>query len=224
MIEPKRRAPTRALIFDFDGLILDTETPEFQAWTEIYEDHGVQLDFETWAVCIGTAGTFDPYDELERRLGGPIDRGSIRTRRRRRNQELLDVESVRPGVLDYVTEARERGMRLAVASSSPLSWVGGHLERLGIMSLFDHVRTADDVRQVKPDPELYLTALAALGVEAGEAIALEDSPNGVLAAKRAGLYCVAVPNALTRRLTFEHADLRVDSLGDLPLQRLLNSV
>jgi HAD superfamily hydrolase (TIGR01509 family) len=115
-------------------------------------------------------------------------------------------------------------MRLAVASSSPRSWVGGHLERLGIIDHFDHLRCADDVRQVKPDPELYLAALAALGVAAHEAIALEDSPNGVLAAKRAGLFCVAVPNSLTRQMPLDHADRLVDSLADLPLQDLVDSI
>jgi HAD superfamily hydrolase (TIGR01509 family) len=222
MTSQSSRSRTRAIVFDFDGLILDTETPEFRSWGEMYEEHGAELDFETWAVCIGTGDVFDPYAELERRLGRPIDRDVIRQRRRQRNQELLGAETIRPGVLDYLTEARRRGLRLAVASSSSREWVGGHLERLGILDRFDHLRTSDDVRQVKPDPELYLSALTALGVAGDEAIALEDSPNGVLAAKRAGLFCVAVPNALTRRLSFEHADLTVGSLADLPLATLLD--
>jgi HAD superfamily hydrolase (TIGR01509 family) len=214
----------RALIFDFDGLILDTEGPEFQSWIEIYEVHGARLDFAVWASTIGTLSSFDAHDELERQVGSSLDRESIRARRRQRNQELLAAETVRPGILDYVSQARQRGMRLAVASSSPRSWVGGHLERLGIIDRFDHLRCADDVRQVKPDPELYLSALAALGVAADEAIAIEDSPNGVLAAKRAGLFCVAVPNALTRQLVMDHADLLVDSLANLPLQVLIDSI
>jgi HAD superfamily hydrolase (TIGR01509 family) len=213
----------RALIFDFDGLILDTEGPEFQSWIEIYQYHGARLEFAVWAATIGTASTFDAYAELERQVGRPLDRAAIRAHRRQRNEELFAAEAVRPGVLDYVREARERGLGLAVASSSPRSWVGGHLERLGIINHFDHLRCADDVQLVKPDPELYLSAIDALGVAANEAIALEDSPNGILAAKRAGLYCVAVPNPLTRQLPLDLADLRVESLADLPLQRLLDA-
>jgi HAD superfamily hydrolase (TIGR01509 family) len=211
----------RALVFDFDGLILDTEGPELQSWSEIYEDHGATLAFDLWATTIGTASTFDPHAELERQLGRSLDRDQIRARRRQRNQELISAEEVRPGVLEYVRTARERGFGLAVASSSPRSWVGGHLARLGIASHFDYLRCADDVRLVKPDPELYLSAIAALGVAANEAIAIEDSPNGILGAKRAGLFCVAVPNPITRQLPLNLADVRVDSLADLPLDRLL---
>src|ERR1700694_5287410 len=133
----------RALIFDFDGLILDTEGPEFQAWSEIYVEHGVCLDLETWAVCIGTGNVFDPHGELERRVGAALDRDAVRARRRLRNQDLLSAETVRPGILEYVAEARDRGMGLAVASSSSYDWVGGHLDRLGILGLFDHIRCSD---------------------------------------------------------------------------------
>jgi HAD superfamily hydrolase (TIGR01509 family) len=211
----------RALIFDFDGLILDTEGPEFQSWSEVYAAHGVALDLESWASCIGTIGGFEPFGELEARLGRPIDREAIREQRRRRNQELLTAERVRPGIESYLDSANRLGLRVGVASSSPRSWVAGHLERLGLLDRFHCLRTADDVRTVKPDPELYLAATSALGVEPAAAIAIEDSPNGALAAKRAGLVCVAVPNALTRQLDLAHADLRLDSLADVSLEELL---
>ncbi|HVC33743.1 MAG TPA: HAD family hydrolase [Chloroflexota bacterium] len=211
----------KALVFDFDGLILDTEGPEFTTWQEIYASHGCELGLATWAVTIGTVGAFDPYAELERQLGQTIDRDAVREQRRRRNAELLRREQVRPGVGDYLAGARQRGLKLAIASSSPRSWVAGHLERLGLIARFDCLTCADDVERVKPEPELYRVALATLGVPANEAVALEDSPNGILAAKRAGLFCVAVPNALTRQLPLDQADLRVDSLAELPLEVLL---
>jgi len=213
--------PIRSLIFDFDGLILDTEGPEFQTWSEIYAEHGRELDFDLWATCIGTAEVFDPYAELERQLGQPIDREAVRKRRRARNQELLARLGPRPGVVDYLAEARERGMGLAVASSSPRSWVAGHLETLGLLDSFHALACADDVPTVKPDPALYLKALERLGVGADEAMAFEDSPNGTLAAKRAGLLCVAIPNDLTRRLSLDHADRVLTSLAELPLADLL---
>jgi HAD superfamily hydrolase (TIGR01509 family) len=211
----------RALVFDFDGLILDTEGPEFQSWQEIYAANGCTLTFSKWALGIGTLNGFDPYADLEAQLGRPIDRGAVRTERRRRFAELIAGEPVRPGVEDYLAQARRLGLKLAIASSSPREWVTGHLSRLQLIDQFDCLRCADDVRQVKPDPELYQSALVALRAEANEAVALEDSPNGILAAKRAGLYCVAVPNALTRQLSLDHADLTMSSLEDLPLERLL---
>ncbi len=220
-----RSDPSRsiqALIFDFDGLILDTEGPEFRTWQEIYRAHGAELSLSTYAVAIGTLNAFDPYAELERQLGRPIDREAVREERRRRTGELIEREPIRPGVETYLLDARQLGMKLGVASSSPRHWVAGHLDRLGLTPRFDCVKSADDVRRVKPEPELYLAALDALGVLPERAVALEDSPNGILAAKRAGLRCVAVPNELTRQLPLERADLRLDSLAEMSLTRLLD--
>jgi HAD superfamily hydrolase (TIGR01509 family) len=128
---------------------------------------------------------------------------------------------VRPGVLDYIAEGRRLGLKVGVASSSPRSWVAGHLTRLGIVDLFDCLCTSEDVVTVKPDPALYLLALARLGASADESIAFEDSPNGILAAKRAGLFCVAVPNPLTSQLPLDLADVRLNSMTDMPLSELL---
>jgi len=211
----------RALIFDFDGLILDTEGPEFQSWQEIYRAQGADLTLSTYAVAIGTLDAFDPYAELERQLGRPIDRETIREERRRRNVELLECEPIRPGVESYLHDARRFGFKLGVASSSPRHWVAGHLDRLGLISRFDCLRCSDDVARVKPEPELYLSALGALGVAPEQAVALEDSPNGILAAKRAGMFCVAVPNGLTRQLPLDRADFRIDSLAEMSLEQLL---
>jgi HAD superfamily hydrolase (TIGR01509 family) len=210
-----------ALIFDFDGLIIDTESPEFQTWLEIFRAHGVELDLATWAVGIGTLSTLDPYAELERRVGHPIDRAEVRAWRKRRHAELLALEPVRPGVLDYIAEGRRLGMGIGVASSSPRSWVADHLTRLGIIQLFDSLSTSEDVVTVKPDPALYLVALGELNAAVNESIAFEDSPNGILAAKRAGLYCVAVPNPLTGQLPLDLADRRLHSMADVPLTEIL---
>ncbi|MGH2458018.1 MAG: HAD family hydrolase, partial [Chloroflexota bacterium] len=204
--------------------ILDTEGPEFRTWQEIYRAHGAELTLATYAVAIGTLNAFDAFAELERQLGRPIDRDALRRTRRQRNDELLAGEPIRPGVEDYLRDATALGLKLGVASSSPRWWVAGHLDRLGLISRFDCLKSADDVAVVKPEPELYLSALRALGVWPDQAIALEDSPNGILAAKRAGLYCVAVPNDLTKQLPLDRADLRLDSLADLSLARLLATV
>ena len=99
----------------------------------------------------------------------------------------------------------------------------GHLAERGLLHHFDTIRTGDEVEHTKPDPALYRLATADLGVEPARAVALEDSPNGVAAAKRAGMFCVVVPNALTRQLDLEAADLRVGSLANLPLTELLET-
>jgi HAD superfamily hydrolase (TIGR01509 family) len=211
----------RLLVFDFDGLILDTEEPVYDAWQEIYDEHGHALAFDKWATCIGTADTFDPCGDLEALLNRRLDAEALRLRHRTRTDELIAARAVLPGVREYLAEAQQLGITLGVASSSSRRWVEGHLRRLGLREAFAVVRCSDDVPRVKPDPALYLAVLDATGIPASEAVALEDSPNGALAAKRAGLTCVAVPNPLTARLDLGHADLCLTSLADVTLSALL---
>lgn len=215
----------RALIFDFDGLILDTEVPDLQSWQEVYRAHGCEFPASLWAHNVGTASDpFDPYEYLERQLGRPVDREAIRAKRHPRFAELVEAQSVLPGVREYLADARRLGLKLGVASSSSRRWVTGHIGRLGLAGHFDSVKSADDVTHAKPDPELYHAVLDAMGLAADQAVAFEDSPNGVLAAKRAGVFCVAVPNAVTRQLAFDGTDLRLDSLAEMPLEALLSEV
>ncbi|HEU6445541.1 MAG TPA: HAD-IA family hydrolase [Gaiellaceae bacterium] len=214
----------RALLFDFDGLIVDTETPSYASWQEVYREHGQELPLDRWAAIIGTTGGFEPLDYLEQ-LHGPIDREEVSTRRRERELSLLEVEELRPGILDYLEEAGRLGLRTAIVSSSSRQWVDRHLARLEQAEHFDEIVTADrDPERSKPRPTLYLEALDRLGVGAGEAIAFEDSPNGVTAAKAAGIYTVAVPNGVTVALGLGHADLLLESLAELPLRELLESL
>ena len=217
----------RGLVFDFDGLILDTETPTFQAWQDTYVEHGCELPFDEWIKGIGhgeATRPWDPCDHLEQLLGAPLDRESLQARRRVRRDELMALEVVRPGVEAYLTEAARLGLGLAVASSSPHDWVDAHLARLGLLHHFAAVKCYGDVPRAKPEPDLYLAAVGALGVAPAEAIAFEDSPTGLWAAKRAGLFAVAVPNSITGRLPLDHADLRLTTLEDVPLVELLRRV
>jgi HAD superfamily hydrolase (TIGR01509 family) len=215
----------RSLIFDFDGLILDTEVPEFRAWQEIFQRHDCQLPLDTWAACIGTSSAaFDPYAYLEALLGWSVDRAAIQTQWRQRRDELLALETPLPGVQDYLLDATRLGLQLGVASSSSRAWVTGHLARLGLLPHFASIQCADDVHTTKPNPAAYQAVLTALNVQPTEAIALEDSPNGILAAKRAGLFCVAVPNALTRHLCLDQADVQLASLAAVPLAHLLGTM
>ena len=214
-----------ALIFDFDGTILETEGPILQSWQELYQSYGCQLTLEQWAVNIGTADeTFDPLDELEKRLGRELDRQSLAPARRQREMDIIVHQPVLPGVQDYLRDARQLGLKVGLASSSSCAWVTGHLARLGLIDYFDVINASDDVPRTKPDPILYLTTLEGLGVRGEQAVAFEDSPNGVLAAKRAGMHCVAIPNTITRCLPIQGADLRLDSLADMPLEELFRRI
>jgi len=213
----------RALIFDFDGLILDTEGPVFQSWQELYQEFGCVLELATWAEYIGMSpGVVDLFLPLETCLGCPVDRLILEPLRERRELALIAEQSIRPGVLTYLTRAHQLGLMIGLASSSPCAWVTGHLERLDLLQFFDVIQAADDVARTKPDPSLYHTVLHCLGLLPDQAIAIEDSPNGILAARRAGLYCLAVPNHLTRQLSLDQANLQIDSLADLPLEELLD--
>jgi HAD superfamily hydrolase (TIGR01509 family) len=211
----------RAIVFDFDGLILDTEEPVYRSWLEVYQAHGEKLPFERWVQIVGsTTAGFHPQHHLEERLGRSLPKDVLDHRIGRRTEMILSQE-VLPGVVRLIQEARAISLKLGVASSSTSQWVKGHLARLGILESFDCMRCRDDVVNAKPEPDLYLAVLECLGVRATEAIAIEDSPNGVLAAKRAGLRCVAVPNSITAGLDLGQADLQLGSLADVTLAELL---
>lgn len=216
------KAGFEALVFDFDGLILETERPDYQAWREVYQEHGLDLTMDVWGDVIGRGSNyFDPYAALVEQLGRDLDREAVLSRRRVRHAELIAELEILPGVESLVGQAIEAGLRLGVASSSSRRWVTGHLERLGLAPSFSCVRCRDDVTETKPDPELYLAVCACLGVDPRRAVALEDSANGIKAAKAAGLRCVAVPNPMTAGLDLSAADLQLRSLADLPLAELL---
>ena len=214
----------RAIVFDFDGLILDTEEPIYRSWLEVYQAHGEELPFERWIQIVGSTTTgFHPQRHLEERLGRPLPQ-EVLDRRAGRRTEMILAQAVLPGVVAHLDAARELGLKLGVASSSTQDWVRGHLARLGILDRFDCIRCRDDVEHAKPEPDLYLAVLDCLGVQAAEAFAIEDSPNGVTAAKRAGMRCVAIPNSITEKLDLSQADLVLDSLADLTLNQLLERV
>jgi HAD superfamily hydrolase (TIGR01509 family) len=214
----------RAVIFDFDGLILDTEAPVYRSWLEVYEAHGEELPFERWVQIVGSSTiSFHPQHHLEERLGRPLSK-EVLDRRVGRRTELVLAEKLLPGVVERIDEAKALGLRVGVASSSSTEWVRGHLARLGILQRFDCLRCRDDVSNVKPEPDLYLAVLDCLGVPASEAVAIEDSPNGLAAARRAGMRCVAIPNSITARLDLSAADVILASLADITLPELLKKL
>jgi HAD superfamily hydrolase (TIGR01509 family) len=211
----------RAIVFDFDGLILDTEEPIYRSWLEVYEAHDEDLPFDRWVQIVGSTTTvFHPQHHLEEKLGRPLPK-EVLDRRLDRRTEMILGNPVLPGVVERLDEARGMGLKLGVASSSTQEWVSGHLARLGILDRFQCVRCRDEVAHPKPEPDLFVAVADCLGVRPDETIAIEDSPNGVMAAKRAGMTCVAIPNSITARLDLSHADLVLTSLADVSMAELL---
>jgi HAD superfamily hydrolase (TIGR01509 family) len=214
-----------ALLFDFDGLLVDSESVAFQTWQEAYREHGAELAVERWAAAIGTVEGFDPLAHLEESLGRTIDRASIEEAQRARELALVHEQPLRPGVLEYLAAARERDLHVAIVSSSSNAWIARHLERLETADGWACIVCANgDAARAKPRPTLYLEALETVGVAPEAAIAFEDSPNGVTAARAARIFCVAVPNSVTAQLDLSAADLVVESLEDVPLDELLRVV
>ncbi|MDP2896667.1 MAG: HAD family hydrolase [bacterium] len=211
----------RGLIFDFDGLIVDTETARYYAWKEVIESHGVELPLSVWHENIGLPSeAFDPLEYLKQRAIAPVDLEAVRKRKNEVFWDRMEGETLRPGIKEYLEEGKRRGLKIAICSSSPRRWIEQNLPRWGIDGQFDAIVTGSDVERIKPDPELYLKVLALLQLPAESCIAFEDSPKGVQSAKAAGIFCVAVPNSITLETDLAGADVKVHSLSELPLEDL----
>ena len=215
--------PIRAILFDFDGLIVDTESVGYHTWRQLYAQHGHELAVETYAQAIGTEfnDLYDPRRDLDALTGSALPWAELEVRRLEHERELRSTLSTLPGVVDRLTEARELGIPCAVASSSPLSWVGTWIEQLELRHHFHHLTTVDDTGKVKPDPSLFLHAAGRLGVPPHEVLVFEDSLNGLRAARAAEMRCIVVPGPMTQHLDFEGALRRVGSLAEVSLRDLV---
>jgi HAD superfamily hydrolase (TIGR01509 family) len=213
----------KAIIFDFDGTIIDTETAWYVAFREAYKEHGVELTEAFYSQCVGTdLNNFNPYEYLITEKNLPIDRDVFRNDIQLRHSKLMEQEKIRPGVLEYLEAAKDAGLRIGLASSSPMKWVEKYLNQLNIRDYFECIRTSDHVTNVKPDPELYLQTLDCLQVKAQEAVAIEDSLHGARAAAAAGMHCVVTPNELTKFMEFDPVFHRANSLSDVDFLQLIN--
>ncbi|MGH9110718.1 MAG: HAD family hydrolase [Acidimicrobiales bacterium] len=219
-----RERALSALIFDFDGLILDTETCTYETTAAIFAEHGETLEWSWWHTILGTADHEHWSDVLSERIGRPVDREAVVAQREARRLKIIRALPPCAGVVELLDAADAAGVATAVASSSRLDWVGGHLDRLGLRHRFAAVITRDDVddeaARTKPAPDLFLAAAARLGVDPAACVVLEDSPNGLAAGRAAGMVVVAVPGAMTRALDLSAADLVAASLADVDLDTL----
>ncbi|BET66139.1 HAD family hydrolase [Opitutales bacterium ASA1] len=214
-------ATLRAVCFDFDGLILDTESACFGSWQWLFREHGHEYPLVEYLRIVGSDyGENNPRLLLDRQVGRSLDWSALDVLRHEEERRLGAHLVIKPGIRELVAEATRLGLKRAVVSSSTLQWVRGHLDRHGLLASFHLLVTREDAARVKPAPDLYLEAARRLEIEPHEAIAFEDSHNGSLAARRAGLRCVAVPNEVTASQDFAHADARVESLAGLDLADL----
>jgi HAD superfamily hydrolase (TIGR01509 family) len=210
-----------ALVFDFDGTILDTESAEYETWQEVYHRYGQELPLKEWSLIVGSAGhTFDLLAHLEQLAGRSLPRDEIRAERRRRDDMIVDSLRPREGVVDLIGAAKDAGRRLAIASSSPRYWVDRHLLRLGLLDDFPVIASFDETGRGKPDPATYNHALRRLGLAPTQAVAIEDSPNGAAAAAAAGIACLVVPNPVTARMEFPAGTRIWPSLAGVTLEKL----
>ena len=213
-----------AIILDFDGLIVDTETPIYEAWRAAFARRGQELRLEEWQHSLGTFRGFDACARLSELVGEALDADALEQEVRGPYLERCEAQPVLPGVVGLVEEARRFGLGTAVASSATRGWVLGWLGKHGIKDLFDSVSGREDVPQVKPAPDLFLRAAGLLGVAPPSCLVFEDSPNGIRAARAAGMRCVAVPNEVTRLLDLGEPDLVLGSAGELPLREMARRV
>lgn len=210
----------KAVVFDLDGTLVDTETCAYEAMCDIYKEHGQELPLDKWSLAIGTHGGFDEYGYLEERIGSKVDRDALEKRFRLLHEERVSKMPLRPGVLARLEEARELGLKIGLASSSRRPWIEQVTTLAGIRHYFEAICSADDVERVKPDPALYQLAAKVLGVSANEAIAIEDSMNGLRAAKAAGLVALVTPNPVTSHMDFTGADVIVQDLEHITFAEL----
>ena len=219
----------KALLFDFDGVIVDTEVPTYQSWRDVYAEHGVDLALGDWLPAVGSGssssgskGSFDAVAHLEALIGATVDRADVIARRKRRKTELYERAPLLPGVAERLLEAERLGLRTAIVTRNRTDRVTAQCRRVGLQHEWGALVCANE------DPtgdkaELYRRAIDLLDVRIEEALAFEDSASGVHAAKRAGLACVAVPNEITRAASFDGADLVLGSLAECSIADLVST-
>lgn len=215
----------KGLIFDFDGIILDSELPTLQSWQEIYRSFDCELPMKEYYLTIGTTDhIFDPLKHLIKITSLNIDQDQIRNKHKARMLELIKANDLLPGVQTYLDRAKALSLRLGIASSGLDPWINLLLEIKNIHHYFDCVVTSDMVPLPKPAPDLYLSALQKMRLEPDQVIAFEDSPNGLLSAKNSDIFRVAIPNLVTKDMDFSQADLVLSSMSELTLDELIRKV
>lgn len=208
----------RGIIFDFDGVLVDTEWAIFSSWVELYHREGCELTVQDYSPCLGAGYThWDPASHLEFLTGKRFNWEQENAQRQTSIEKRLMHSGLMPGALELLEWCRSAGIRLTVASSSSRRWVAGWLEHLNAMQFFPKIFCRTDGYAVKPNPALFLAAQNFLALPVEDCLVVEDSRNGLLAANAAGIRSVAIPCRLTRNLDLSAADLYMESLRELHL-------
>lgn len=208
-----------AVLFDFDGILVDTEWAIYEAWHRTFLAHGHPLPLETYTQCIGSDfDTWSPKVHLEELTGSGFDWHQLDEVRQVEIRRDLEQAGPMPGVVALLEKLAAEGVPLAVVSSSSHPWVDGWLEKLRLASYFREVVCRGDAPRIKPAPDLYLEGARRLGLAAADCLVIEDSLNGVHSAIEAGMPVWAVPNRVTAGLDFSQANRIFASLADCALE------
>lgn len=207
--------PFEAIIFDHDGTLIDTETPDFEACRILCHEHGIALPVEAWAAkVVGRLNGYDQlFDELITAHGtNHLTRDDLWRRLKELWPITLAGTTLMPGVETLLPDLRKEGYRLAVATASDQRWVSRWLEKFQLRPYFEAVSCGDQVAHNKPAPDVYLRAANLLNVSPRRCLVFEDSWVGVQAAKAAGMTVIAVPTPVTRSLNFDQSDGVIEGL------------
>jgi HAD superfamily hydrolase (TIGR01509 family) len=210
-----------AVVFDFDGTILDSETAEFESHEQLFSECGATLTVEEWCEGVGIVTPADHWFVRlrDRATHPPIDYEQFVERRRAYFRARVRWELM-PGIAELLDELTGAGVPCAVASTATGDWVTRALRDLGLATRFDAVVTGDEVEHGKPAPDVYLEAARRLGIDPRWCVAVEDSGPGLTAASAAGMKTVVIPHTLSLNHDFANADLQVSHAGELTLARL----
>jgi HAD superfamily hydrolase (TIGR01509 family) len=214
----------RAVIFDFDGLLMDTESTSFLSWQYEWSQWELTLEVTDFFANHGGDVSEDRYARLAAAVGPRFDRAVSHRRRVAYREKLHEHLDLADGLRGWLDEAPALGLRLAVASSSPLDWLTMHLRRAGVLNRFDVLAGGDEVGQHKPAPDVYRLALGRLSLSSAAALAVEDTAHGVAAAHAAGMRCIAIPNPFVAPERVRHAELVLSSASQLRLADALRQL
>jgi HAD superfamily hydrolase (TIGR01509 family) len=213
----------RALILDFDGVIVDSEGMQLEAVNLVLAGYGIRLQDEDWITfCVG----HKTRDILERLLGDSVDSGEfdrLVAAKSAAYRSLVQAGQpvARPGIRELIQQAQAAGYRCGIASATPEADIRDVVSRLDLASYFDAIVSADAVPRPKPAPDVYLRAAALLGVEPSRCVIVEDTPTGLAAGRAAGMRCVAFPNRWTAGMDLGAADYLVRTLDRRAIQYIL---